>query len=169
MNFIVAVDQNYAIGYKNDLLYTLKQDMQYFRQTTLNKVVVMGDNTFYSFPGKKALKNRINIVLTLNQDFNEPDTIAVHDFKELSQEIAKYNPEDVFIIGGASVYTQLIPYCKKGYITKINGSKQADRFLLNLDEMPNWTLVEKSSDMQEDGYTFNFCIYENKEPKPFEF
>lgn len=169
MNFIVAVDQNYAIGYKNDLLYNLKQDMQYFKQTTLNKIVVMGDNTFYSFPGKKALKNRINIVLTLNQDFNEPDTIAVHDFKELATVLQDYNPEDVFVIGGASVYTQLIPYCKKGYITKINGSKEADRFLPNLDQMDNWTLIDKSGDLEEDGYTFNFCIYENKSPKPFEF
>lgn len=169
MNFIVAVDQNYAIGYKNELLYRLKQDMQYFKQTTINKVIVMGDNTFYSLPNKKALKNRVNIVLTLDPNFNEPDTIVVHDFKELSEQIANYKPDDVFVTGGASVYTQLIPYCKYGYITKIRGSKPADRYLPNLDLMDNWEIISTSPTMEEDGLLFNFCIYENKNPKPFIF
>ena len=169
MNFIVAVDQNYAIGYKNQLLFSLKQDLQYFKQTTINKVVIMGDTTFYSLPGSKALKNRTNIVLTLNPDFNEPDTIVAHNFKELAEIIKDYDPDDGFVTGGASVYTQLIPYCKKGYITKIKGSKEADRYLPNLDLMDNWDLVSISPTQEEDGVQFNFCIYENDSPKPFVF
>ena len=169
MNFIVAVDKNWAIGYQNQLLYRLKQDMQYFKDTTIGKVIVMGDNTFYSLPNSKALKSRTNVVLTLDKNFNEPDTVVTHDFKELSEEVAKYDPDEVFVIGGASVYTQLIPYCKKGYITKIRGSKQADRFLPNLDLMDNWDLESMSETMEEDGLKFNFCVYENSQPKPFVF
>jgi dihydrofolate reductase len=143
--------------------------MQFFKETTLNKVVIMGDTTFYSLPGKKALKNRINIVLTLDPNFNEPDTLVAHDFKQLSQIISAYDPEDVFVIGGASVYTQLIPYCKKGYITKIRGSKPADRFLPNLDVSDDWEMILISPDHEEDGYKFNFCVYQNNNPKPFKF
>ena len=87
MNFIVAVDRNYAIGKDNDLLYSLKQDMKYFRETTLNKVVVMGDKTLMSFPNSAPLKNRTNIVVSIDPNFSVEGAIVVHSFKELFEEL----------------------------------------------------------------------------------
>ncbi len=161
MNLIVAVDDNYGIGCANGLIYTIKKDMQHFKELTLNKVVVMGSKTFYSLPGQKALKDRVNIVLTSREDFNEPNTIAVHNLTELCEVIKNFDDNNVFVIGGASIYNQLMPYCKRAYVTKINGAKNADSYMNNLDLMDNWKMTSASEPQYENGQTFTFCIYEN--------
>lgn len=112
MNFIVAVDKNWAIGKNNELLFFIKQDMQYFKKITQGKVVVMGINTLLGLPNSKPLKNRTNIVLTNKSCVKEMDCIIVHSITELFKTIKNYPEDDIFVIGGAKVYETLIPYCK---------------------------------------------------------
>ena len=167
MNFIVAVDRNYAIGKDNDLLYSLKQDMKYFRETTLNKVVVMGDKTLMSFPNSAPLKNRTNIVVSIDPNFSVEGAIVVHSFKELFEELKKYNTDDVFVIGGASIYNQLMDYCKYGYITKIDAEKPYDKAINNVEKM-GWTLEQRGETLTENDINFAFCIFKNPNVKTFE-
>jgi dihydrofolate reductase len=167
MNFIVAVDNNYAIGKNNDLLYSLKQDMKYFRETTLNKVVVMGDKTLLSFPNSAPLKNRTNIVVSIDPNFTVDGAIVVHSFKELFEELKKYDTNDIFVIGGASIYNQLMDYCEFGYITKIDAEKPYDKAINNVEKM-GWELVSKSETLTENDLNFAFCIFKNPNVKIFE-
>ena len=104
MNIIVAVDKNWAIGKDNKLLVSIPADMKMFRQETTGKVVVMGRKTLESFPNGLPLKNRTNIVLTGNKDYNVKDAIIVHTVEELLEEIKKYPSEEVYCIG-ETVYT----------------------------------------------------------------
>ena len=111
MNLIVAADKNWGIGAKNDLLYSFKQDMNFFKEMTMDKVVVMGRNTLESFPGGRPLKRRINICLNAEQGFEREGVIVVGSLDELFKKLKNYNNDDVFVIGGASIYRQLLPYC----------------------------------------------------------
>ena len=135
MNIIVAVDKNWAIGKDNKLLVSIPADMKMFRQETTGKVVVMGRKTLESFPNGLPLKNRTNIVLTGNKDYNVKDAIIVHTVEELLEEIKKYPSEEVYCIGGDSVYKQLLPYCDTAHVTKIDFAYEADSYFPNLDEM----------------------------------
>ena len=168
MNLIVAVDKNWGIGAKNDLLFNLKQDMAFFRETTLNKIVVMGRNTLESFPGGKPLKNRINICLNDQPNFEKDGVIVVGSLKELFAKINDYETDDVFVIGGASIYRQLLPYCKNAYITKIEAEKPADVCFPNLDDNPDWKLSKEGNLHDENGISFKFCLYTNKNVKNFD-
>ena len=125
MNIIVAVDKNWAIGKDNKLLVSIPADMKMFRQETTGKVVVMGRKTLESFPNGLPLKNRTNIVLTGNKDYNVKDAIIVHTVEELLEEIKKYPSEEVYCIGGDSVYKQLLPYCDTAHVTKIDFAYEA--------------------------------------------
>ena len=118
MNLIVAVDSNWAIGKENKLLVSIPQDMKFFRETTKGKVVAMGRKTLESFPGGQPLKNRVNVVLTTDKNYKVKDTVIVHSVEEMVEELKKYNSEDVYVIGGESIYRQLLPYCDKGLCYK---------------------------------------------------
>jgi dihydrofolate reductase len=169
MNFIVAVDNNYAIGLNNDLLYDLPADLKYFKKVTQGKVVVMGERTFISLPYSRPLKNRNNIILSNNKNLVVNNAVVVNSFSHLAKELKKYNTDDVFIIGGASVYNSLIPYCKKAYITKINSSTPADTFITNIETLDNWKLVSQSQLQTQNNLSFEYRIYENIKVKPFDF
>ena len=163
MNFIVAVDNNWAIGNKGGLIYHLPKDLAYFKKMTDGKVVVMGERTYLSLP-KKPLANRINIVLSA--DGNKYDgAIVVTNLKELAAQLKNYDTENVFIIGGASVYNLLMDNCRLAYITKINAEKPADTFINNLDNRQNWSLASETESFYENGLNFKFCIYQNKKVK----
>ena len=162
MNLIVAVDRNWAIGKDNDLLYSIKEDMQFFRTTTLNKVVVMGRKTLESFPNAKPLKNRVNIVLSNDKSLKIEGAIVVNSVDMLFEELKKYDTNEVFVIGGEAIYKMLEPYCDVAYVTEIDAGKDADRFFPNLSEMNEWTL-DSSSDVKEDnGIKFVFNKYVRK-------
>ena len=117
MNLIVAVDKNWAIGKENKLLVSIPQDMKFFRETTIGKVVVMGRKTLESFPGGQPLKQRTNIVLTTDKNYSVKDAIVVHTIDEWLEELKKYNDEDIYVIGGESIYRQMLPYCKLAHVT----------------------------------------------------
>jgi len=146
MKLIVAVDKNWAIGNKNGLLISIPEDMKFFRETTSGKVVIMGKNTLESFPNGRPLKNRVNIVIALEKDYKVEGATVVYSIEEALAEAAKYNTDDVFVIGGGSIYRQMLDYCDTAYITYIDYAYEADTYFPNLDEKPEWTLVEESEE-----------------------
>ncbi len=160
MNIICAVDKNWGIGKDNGLLDNIPEDMKFFRETTKGKAVIMGKNTFLSFPNQKPLPNRLNIVLTHDKAFAR-EGIVVCDSLERAVEIAKeaYKDEDIFIIGGDSVYRQAEPLCRVAYITKINKEYAADRFMVNLDEIKNWKTESEKKLRTEKGLDLTFAKY----------
>ena len=165
MKAIFHADTSWGIGKSNDLMFSLPKDMKFFRETTKGKIVVMGLNTLRSFPNGKPLKNRVNVVLS-PEDVEE-DVVTVHNLDELFSEVSKYPQDDVFVIGGASVYRALIPYCSEVLVTKVNADGGADVFVPDLDEDPNFALVGESAPEEDNGYSIRFCTYRNLAPKKF--
>ncbi len=164
MKTIVAVDEKWGIGKKNGLLFSLKEDMKFFREKTLNKVVVMGGNTLLSFPGSKPLKNRTNIVLS--DVLEEGDGyILTRTLPELLEELKKYDTDEIFVIGGAMMYRTMLPYCDTAYITKVFADGEAEVFFPNLDEQKDWKLVAQDTEIEDNGYKISFTTYKNSNPK----
>lgn len=162
MKAILAADKNWGIGYNNRLLVSIPSDMKFFRQTTTGKVVVMGRKTLESFPNGMPLKNRTNIVLTGNQNYQVKDAVIVHSEDELMEELKKYNTDDIYVIGGESVYRMMLPYCDTVYVTKIDRAFQADTFFPNLDEMDEWEITEESEEQTCFDLEFCFTKYERR-------
>lgn len=162
MNIIVAVDQNWAIGKNNDLLVSIPADMKMFREETTGKVVILGRKTLETFPNGLPLKNRTNIIITKNKDFKVKDAIVVHSIEEALEEVKKYPSEDVYCIGGDSIYHQMLPYCDVAHITKIEFAYEADRYFPNLDEMPEWEVTAESEEHTYFDLEYRFVKYERK-------
>ena len=160
MNLIVAVDKNWAIGKDNGLLVSIPADMKFFRETTTGKVVVMGRKTLESFPNGLPLKNRVNIVLTTDYSYQVKDAVIVHSKEELEEELQKYNSEDIYVIGGESVYRLLLDACDTAHITKIDYAYEADAFFPNLDENPDWEIVADSEEQTYFDLEFYFLKYQ---------
>ena len=164
MKAIVAVDKKWGIGKNNDLLFSLPEDMKFFREKTSGKTVCMGYNTLLSFPGSKPLKNRVNIVLA-PEGVERDDCIIVHTLEDLSKEVNKY--DDVFVVGGAMFYKTMVPYCEEVYVTKVDADGEATVFYPNLDEMENYSEVYSSDPIESNGYTIRFTTYKNSNPLKF--
>ncbi|MGN0383236.1 MAG: dihydrofolate reductase [Eubacterium sp.] len=162
MNLIVAVDKNWAIGYKGDLLISIPEDMKFFRETTMGKVCIMGKNTLESLPGGRPLKNRINIVIALEKDYKVDGATVVYSIEEALKEASRYNTNDVYVIGGGSIYKQMLPYCDIAYVTYVDYAYAADTFLPNLDEMEEWTLAAESEECTYFDVEYYFRRYEKK-------
>lgn len=162
MNLIAAVDKNWAIGLNNKLLVSIPDDMKFFRQTTTGKVVVMGRKTLESFPNKKPLKNRVNIVLTQDRSYAADGAVIVHDLDELHEELKKYPSEDIYVIGGESIYRQLVDECDVAHITKINYEYEADAYFPNLDEKPEWRITADSEEQTYFDLEYFFYRYEKR-------
>ena len=162
MNLSVAVDKNWAIGYKNELLVRIPNDHKYFREVTTGKVVVLGRKTLETFPQGQPLKNRTNIILSRNKDYKVKDAIVVHSIDELMEELKKYNSEDVYIIGGESIYRELLPFCDVAHVTKIDHAYQADAYFPNLDENGEWVITADSEEQTYFDIEYVFLKYERK-------
>lgn len=160
MNLIVSVDRNWGIGKKGKLLFYLEQDMEFFKDTTLNKVVVMGRKTFDSLPGKKPLENRVNIVLTRDKNFKPDGVIVCNSVDAFLEEAKKYPDEDIFVIGGSEIYKLLLPYCNKAYVTKISAVKDADKYMVNLDRENDWKIDRSTKDFTHEEFTYRFFVYD---------
>ena len=160
MNLIVAVDKNWAIGLNNKLLVSIPADMKFFRETTMGKVVVMGRKTLETFPGGQPLKNRINIVLTRDEKYQVKGAIVVHSVEEVLEELKKYEDDDIYVIGGESIYRQMLPYCNLAHVTKINHAYEADTYFPNLDEMEDWEVTGVSDEQTYFNLEYEFVRYE---------
>ena len=159
MKAIVAVDKNWGKGKNNDLLFSIPEDMKFFRQTTKDKIVVMGSNTLRSFPNGNPLKNRVNIVLS--SKLVRDDCIIVDSVEKLLQDIKKYPLDDVYLIGGAMLYKTLLPYCTEALVTKVDADGNATAFFDNLDTLKEWTLQKESDIINSNGFNIKFTTYKN--------
>ena len=162
MNLIVAVDENWAIGYKNELLIRIPADMKMFRQETTGKVVVLGRKTLETFPNGQPLKNRTNIILSTKKDYQVKDAIVVHSIEELLEELKNYPSEDIYIIGGETVYRQMLPYCDVAHVTRIDRKYEADAFFPNLEDEGNWKITAESDEQSYFDTTYTFVKYERR-------
>ncbi|WP_058485716.1 dihydrofolate reductase [Defluviitalea phaphyphila] len=169
MNAIVAVDKNWGIGCRGDLLKVIPEDMKQFREKTLGKVVIMGRNTFESLPNKKPLKDRINIILTRDINYKVENAIICNSISELFLKIKKYNSEDIFVIGGEQIYKLLLPYCNIVYVTKIKEVYDADTFFPNLDNNKDWDLIKESDIKSYKDTSFQYTVYKNNNIKKINF
>ena len=160
MNLIVAVDNNWAIGNKNELLVRIPNDQKFFREETTGKVVVLGRKTLATFPQGMPLKNRINIILSRDPKFQVKDGIVVHSLQELLKELKKYRSEDIYIIGGESIYRQMLPYCDVAHVTRIDRTYEADTYFPNLDQDPQWQITADSDEQTYFDIAYQFVQYE---------
>ena len=162
MNIIVAVDEKWGIGYKNELLVRIPADQRFFRETTTGNVVIMGRKTLESFPGGQPLKNRTNIVITSKEDYQVKDAIVVHSVEEALEQVKDVPSENIYVIGGASIYEQMLSLCDTAHVTKINYTYQADTYFPNLDEMPEWQITGESEEQTYYDIEYTFVKYEKK-------
>ena len=158
MKLIVAVDKNWGIGRKNSLLVHIPNDMKFFRNETMGKVIIMGRKTLESFPQGQPLSGRTNIVLTSDNDYTVKDAVVVHSVEEALKESEKYDRE-VYCIGGASVYKQFLPYCDTAFVTKIDHAYEADTFFPNLDELKEWEMTGESEEQTYFDIEYRFTTY----------
>lgn len=165
MKLIAAVDENWAIGFKGKLLVSIPNDQKMFRNETTGKVIVLGRKTLETFPNGLPLKNRTNVIMTRDPDYSVKDAIIVHDEKELATVLADYDSDDVYIIGGESIYRQFVDYCDTAIITKIDQAYQADAYFPNLDEAPNWKVVAESEEQTYFSVEYTFREYKNSDVK----
>ena len=164
MRAIFCADEKWGIGKDNGLLFSLPKDMKFFRETTKGKVVVMGRKTLESFPGGQPLKGRVNIVLS-SQEAKE-GTVGAKSLDALFALLKTYPEDEVFVIGGESVYNALLPYCSEVYVTKVAADGKADTFVPDLDEEEAFVLAAEGEPVEDNGYTLRFCTYKNRAPKP---
>lgn len=156
---IASADKNWGIGYKNKLLAKIPEDMKHVSGKTTGKVIVMGRKTLESFPDRKPLPNRINVVLTNNTDYTVDGAIVVHSIQQLMDTLKDYQGE-IYVFGGESIYRQLLPFCTKAYITRFNEEYQADSFLPCLDDIEGWKLVKKGEwQTSKKGIEYRFDEY----------
>lgn len=155
MKAIVAVDQNWAIGKSGDQLCYISADLKRFKELTLGHSVILGRKTLSTFPGGRPLKGRKNLILSRDPAFEAEGAEIYRSVEALLAQA----PEDSFVIGGASVYRALLPFCDTVYATKIAHSFPADVWFPNLDRDPAWQIVEKEEPLEEKGLSFQYVTY----------
>ncbi len=160
MNIIAAVDKNWAIGNGNQLLVRIPEDQKWFRETTTGKAVIMGRKTLESFPNKAPLKNRLNVVLTSDRGYKVNGAVVVHSIEEAVAAVRDYDDDDVYVIGGASIYRQMLMLCNVAHITKIDYAYQADAYFPNLDLDPAWQITMTSEERTYFDLCYEFVKYE---------
>ena len=158
MNVIVAVDQNWAIGKDGDQLVYLSEDLKRFKSLTTGHPVILGRKTLATFPGERPLKGRRNLILSRSAGF-APEGAEVFSDVEALRAAA---PEDSFVIGGASVYRQLLPWCDTAYVTKIDRTFPADCYFPDLEQDPAWERTEESAPLEQDGIIYRYVTYRRK-------
>ena len=166
MKFIVAVDANWGIGKNGDLLLSIPDDMRYYRETTRGKVVVMGYTTLLSLPGSRPAPGRLNLVLADIPGLRVKGAVVCGSMEQLHRMIGQFAPEEVFDVGGGSMYRQLMPYCCGAHITKMRFNGEADTYIPNLDESDGWSIANESALSDYEGVGYSFVEYRNSAPLP---
>ena len=156
MELIVAVYDDWGIGKDGTQPIALSADRKFFRETTKGAMVIVGRKTLADFPGGRPLPNRVNVVMT-RQDVDIPDVAVCHSPEE-AMELAE-TAERAMVIGGGSIYKQMLPYCDTAYITKVHTSTESDTYFPNLDADPQWKLAEVLQSGEENGICYEMCLY----------
>ena len=162
MILIAHASKNWGIGKGNDLMFRLPQDMKFFRETTSGGVVIMGRKTLESFPNKKPLPNRINIVLTRDESYAPDGVYTAKNAEEAVKIAAQFDDRQVYVIGGALIYELMLPYCDKALITKVMEDADADAFIRDFDADPDWVLAKEGEPIDDNGHEIRFCEYVRK-------
>ncbi|MBE7069390.1 MAG: dihydrofolate reductase [Ruminococcaceae bacterium] len=160
---IAAVDKNWAIGNKGQLLISLPEDQKgVFKKYTAGHTVVFGRKTLETFPGQRLLPNRVNVIMSRSFDYQKEGAVILHSVDEL-EDFLSLSADEVYLIGGASMYNSLIGLCDKAIITSIRAEYEADCYFPNLDEDPAWELTEEEPPvMSEKGVEFTVRHYSRK-------
>ena len=159
MNLIVAVYEDWGIGRDGTQPVALSADRKFFRETTKGAMVIVGRRTIEDFPGQKPLPGRVNVALT-RSDAEIPGFTVCHSPEE-AMELAK-SAEKCFVIGGGSIYQQMLPYCDVAYITRVHANPGSDTFFPNLEEDANWYLAETLQSDEENGIAYEMLLYKRK-------
>ena len=169
MKLIVAVTENWGIGAKGGLLKSLPEDMAFFREKTRGAAVVMGQTTFESFPGRRPLKGRANLVLSQDASFAPESVTVLRSVEELRAALAalpEAQRDNVWVIGGGSIYRLLLPYCDEAYITRMALTLPADVYFPDLDAEPDWTEVDPGTPQVSGGVGYRFTRWRNAAVRP---
>ena len=159
MDAIVAVYEDWGIGCGGTQPVALSADRKFFRETTRGAAVIVGRKTLADFPGGRPLPGRQNLVLT-RQNREIPGVKVCHSPAECAEAAEK--AERAFVIGGGSVYRQMLPWCSRVYVTKVGAKPESDTFFPNLDESPEWELQEVLQSGEENGIPYEMCLYRRK-------
>lgn len=159
MNAIVAVSQDWGIGYHNHLLFHISPDMRRFRSMTLGKTVILGRKTLESMPGGVPLKGRGTILLSQTPGIKAEGALICRSADQLLQAVKNKDPDSLFVIGGEKVYRTLLPCCDQVFVTKVRAQPPADRFFPDLDAMPDWHLEEAEPWETFDGISYRYVRY----------
>lgn len=162
MNMIAAVDKNWAIGHMGRLLVSIPNDMRHFREETMGKVIVYGRKTLSTFPQSMPLGGRVNIILSGDPNFRVKGAEVISSVDRLLERIEAYPEDAVYVVGGESVYRQLLPYCSRAFITKIDRAYEADAFFPRLDQDPEWEITADSEEQTYFDMAYYFLKYERK-------
>lgn len=159
MELIVAVYDDWGIGKDGTQPVALSADRKFFRQTTKGAMVIAGRRTAEDFPGKKPLPGRVNVILTCSEEEFPGFTICsnVEEAVELAQQADR-----AMVIGGGSIYRQMLPMCTSAYVTKVHMTPESDTYFPNLDEDPQWELAEILEIGEENGIGYEMCLYHRK-------
>lgn len=158
MKAIAAVSRNWGIGNNGELLFHISADMKFFRRVTTDSVVIMGRKTLESFPSGKPLPNRVNIVLSRAENYRKDGAITVHSVDGAVSEAEKYGKE-IFIIGGAQIYSLFLDRCDECLITRVEACPDADSFFPDLSVLPEWEIAAAGEEEEENGIKFRFLKY----------
>ncbi len=161
MKAIAAVDKNWGIGNKGDLLFHIPDDMKFFRETTRGAAVIMGRRTLESFPGQKPLPGRLNIVLTRDPAF-APEGVVVARGPDEAEKAALDSGRPVFVIGGGEIYALMLDRCDECLITKVDAEAEADAYFPDLDKTPGWHMAEEGAELEREGLKFRFTTYRKR-------
>ncbi len=160
MDLIVAVYDDWGIGCGGTQPVALSADRKFFRETTKGAMVIVGRKTLADFPGGKPLPKRVNVVLT-RQALDIPEVTLCHSPQEAAA--LAQNAEKSFVIGGGSIYAQLLPYCRRAYVTKVHCTPRSDTFFPDLDASPDWELTQLLQSGEENGIFYEMILYTRKE------
>ena len=159
MDLIVAVYDDWGIGFGGTQPIALSADRKFFRETTRGAMVIVGRKTIEDFPGKKPLPGRVNVALT-RSEAEIPGFTLCHSPEEAA-ELAK-KAEKVMVIGGGTIYRQMLSFCDRAYVTKVHVTPESDTYFPNLDENENWELSEILQSGEENGIEYEMCLYIKK-------
>ncbi len=162
MQMLVAADENWAIGLKGRQQVEIPADRKLFRDETMGKVVVLGRKTLETFPNGLPLSGRTNIILSSRPDYTVRGGLVVHSLEETLGILSRYPTEDVYVVGGAQIYLQFLPYTDVIHVTRIHYAYEADTYFPNLDLLEEWELKEEGEEQTYFDLEYTFCRYERR-------
>lgn len=162
MNLCVTVDSRWAIGKDGRALVTIPADRQLLHKETAGKVVVMGRKTLEGLPGGQPLGNRVNLVLTHDEGYRVKGAVVCHSLEEALEVLDGYDGDDIYILGGESIYRQFLPHCATAHVTSIDYTYDADAHFPNLEEDREWELAEEGEEQTYFDLCYTFRRYHRK-------